>query len=171
MLRIIAMIAAFTACTLAGFSGAAKLKNRAEGIIELLEGVLRISMLMQYHAQPLSHIISQLRQQRDSVLWKELDDALQKNQTFKDAWSEAIQLAQQQDPRFTALKQPELSAMQALSYELGRSDLITQQKHLKLAEALLQESYDTALALKNQKERIYRSLGIAAGIAGAIIIW
>lgn len=165
------MIAAFSVCTIFGVIKSSKLKNRSEGILELLEGVRRINVLMQYSARPLQQIIFQLNVQRSSVIWKELSGQLNMNCTFQTAWNTAIMAARREDPRFAALKEVELTAMEELSRELGRSDLASQQKHLGLTESLLEEYYLAAAKAAAQRERIYRALGIAAGLASAIIIW
>lgn len=171
MRRTLAMIAAFLICTAIGMAQASKLRNRVKGITELLEGVRGIALLMKFNSRSLYEILSQLQLQRECVLWKYLANALMQNYSFESAWKTAFHTAVKEDAALAALKNSERDVMTALARELGRSDLTSQQKRLQLAEAQLMTLYDNAVAETEKKERLYRALGISAGLISAVMIW
>jgi len=170
MLKSIAMIVLFAVFSLCGNSFAVHLKRRIEGIEELLAGVRGLGTLMRYQRKPLSELIHQLNMQRDCVLWKELAVLLQYC-GFCDAWEQALNTASGKEIRIAALAAPELAIMLDLAKELGRSDFISQQRQLKLAESSLEEILSTAADKQQRCAKLYRTLGISFGIVCAVLIW
>jgi len=90
---------------------------------------------------------------------------------FCDAWEQALNTASGKEIRIAALAAPELAIMLDLAKELGRSDFISQQRQLKLAESSLEEILSTAADKQQRCAKLYRTLGISFGIVCAVLIW
>lgn len=170
MVKLIAMIAAFIVCTFIGNTSASRLKYRADGIDELHCVVRDIAAQMRFQRKTLPELVRQVSIQRECVLWKVLAEQLLYC-GFSDAWTTAVKIARETDKKIMFLKIPELSVMQNLAHELGRSDLATQQRQLKFTENALEEIHSAACEEQQRCTKLYRTLGISAGITCAIVIW
>ena len=119
----------------------------------------------------MQEIMVRISKQRNMELWKRIAEQMEQNYGFADAWNNAFDITVKEIPMFAALQKEEITVMNALAAELGKSDMSTQLKHLQLTEAMLNELYLKAGHQQNEKARIYRTLGISAGIVSALIIW
>lgn len=89
-----------------------------------------------------------------------------KSLTVSDAWHSSLE----QNKEVLSLQREDLDILQRFGDQLGSSDKEGQIKFIKLTLMQLHEEELKARALREKYEKMYRSLGLLAGIALAVIL-
>lgn len=84
----------------------------------------------------------------------------------KAAWSESLE----QLAAASTLKKGELEVMRQFGETLGRHDLISQQKHIKLAMVHLEREEAEAQDNQSRYEKMIKSLGFLSGLLLVIVL-
>lgn len=87
-----------------------------------------------------------------------------KTQSAGEAWKNALEESK------TNLKEEDIKVLKNLSKLLGKTDIDGQLSEIELIEKFIEEQITNAEEEQKKNEKLYKSLGILAGIAIAIIL-
>jgi len=156
--------------SMVGFSIARNYAERPRQLQALQTGIQILMTEIVYAATPLSEALRNISRVSEKVIGQFFATVAQEIEGLKPArlaWEvglEELQMA-------SALLSPDIEALRALGDVIGTSSREDQQRHLLLAsrriEALHQPSADDAA----KNERLWRYLGVLAGIVVVIIIF
>lgn len=173
-MRIIANIACYAliiyGSSMVGFSIARNYAERPRQLHSLLTGIQILLTEIVYAATPLSAALRNLGRSGDktigeffNIVAKEIDDL----KPARIAWEEGIDHLQFS----SALLTPDIEALRALGDVIGTSDREDQQRHLLLASRRIEGLYQAAVNEATKNERLWRYLGVLAGIVIVVIIF
>ncbi|MDO4568556.1 MAG: stage III sporulation protein AB [Clostridia bacterium] len=166
MHSLIAAILIFAACALAGNSAAKSIIGRADALDAVKTDMAAIKLQLKYSAAPAPQMLSELRELQHKQLW----DAVAANIAVKsgDELWEAV-VGEGVTGRLKQLSPEQLEPLRAFVCGMGTSDIATQEKHMELC--ILRAEQQASANRKGSAERakVARSLGMLAGIAGAIL--
>ena len=171
MLHIIAMLSVFAGCAFAGIRASSNLRLRKDTMRALLDALTRLSMWMEYTAQPLKSLAKKAKTEETAVFFDAFIKALRTEADVLSAWKTAMEQARREDAGFCALHEEELAILEEYAQSLGGSDRETQGKNAALAQQRLGAVLKEAENIYKSKGRIYRSIGVLSGIAVAILLW
>ena len=107
------------------------------------------------------------------MIWKSLiymsyfkfDNTLH-NQPFETAWSERIRLL----PKSLSLKKSDKELLSEFGRELGKTDIDGQLKHIELYKTVFEKQLYSAEEEISKKSKLYKTMGLFAGISIALMI-
>ena len=153
-----------------GFSIARNYAERPRQLHSLLTGVQILLTEIVYAATPLSEALRNLSRSTDSTIgafFAQVAQAIDDLQPARIAWAEGLDELQSA----SALLAPDIEALRALGDVIGTSDREDQQRHLLLAARRIEALHQTAVNEAAKNERLWRYLGVLAGIVFVIIIF
>lgn len=89
-------------------------------------------------------------------------ESLRRGESFPESWKTAVEA-------FPELKREEKTVMLSLGDILGASDLESQLSAIEYGKALLETRLETAREYAGKHKKLYRTLGILAGLGIAIL--
>lgn len=171
MLHAIAMLSVFAGCAFIGIRASSALRLRKDTLRAMMDALHRLSMWMEYTAQPLRTLARKAKTEETAAFFDAFAKYLKIDEDVPAAWKRAMEDARAKDVGFASLQEEELSILEEYALTLGGSDRETQAKNAALAQqrlgAVLKEAESTYIS----KGRMYRSVGILSGIAIAILLW
>ena len=171
MLHAIAMIAVFGGCAFIGIRASSSLRLRKDTLRAMVDALHRLSMWMEYTAQPLKALARKAKTEETEAFFEAFARALKTDEDVPAAWKRSMEQARAEDAGFASLKEEELSILDEYAQSLGASDRDTQAKNAALAQQRLNGVLREAERIYTSKGRMYRSVGILSGIAVAILLW
>ena len=152
---------------LSGFFASDRLREHVKQLEQCLRLLGLLGERMRYTSAPLSVLLSDLRQlegmQRLGFL-AACQEKLQEQTPFPTAWGESIR----QVPGL--LTQEEQGILLALGEQLGATDLQGQLAALGSIQEQLQERLVQARLQRDNKSRLYQSLGAVSGIGCVLLL-
>lgn len=172
MLKLAGAMCVIFAGTMLGFYQALQLSTRTRQIRQVMQGLQRLETEITYSFTPLSQA---LRQVADSLagpvahLFRRSAEALEEKETatVQEGWRLAVEECWSR----TAMKRPERDAVLQLGAVLGKSDRSDQAKHLRMTVSLLTAEEAEAAEENRRYGKMWRSLGLLAGVLIVILMY
>ena len=171
MLHAIAMLSVFAGCALIGVRASSALRLRKDTLRAMADALHRLSMWMEYTAQPLRALARKAKTEETAAFFDAFAEYLKTDEDVPSAWKRAMEDARAENEGFASLHEDELAILEEYAQTLGGSDRDTQAKNAALAQQRLGAVLKEAEGLYLSKGRMYRSVGILSGIAVAILLW
>ncbi|MFN2745382.1 MULTISPECIES: stage III sporulation protein SpoIIIAB [Bacillus] len=164
MLKLLGAALILAAATWTGFEMAKPFRERPKQIRQLLAALQSLEAEIMYGHTPLrtaSHHIAEQMQEPVASIFATFSEKLEEGSVSAGAaWEESLQKVWPQ----TALKKKELDILRQFGETLGRHDLISQQKHIKLALTHLETEEAEANLAQAKNEKMVKSLGFLSGL-------
>lgn len=169
MLRITGCAVIFLCCTSLGMIKSLTFRERRKELENTLELIRLLEMEISYRKETLYKAFertSHLKECWMSDVFASCAGYLRKQDTLKDAWDSAMTLHMRSCP----LGRTETDVIKDISMGLGRSDTGGQAKVFTPAILRLEKCLSEAQEQELKQGRMYRGLGVAAGIVAAVIM-
>lgn len=169
MLKLTGCVLIFMSCCFMGFIKASSYKNRSSELESIVEVVRLMELEISYKKEPLAKTFQKAASMKPcwfSEVLQSSSEALQQQRSLHEAWKEAITIHQEKSP----LLQQDMEILKDLALSLGKSDTAGQSKVLEPAMLRLQQQLKSAREQEMKQGRMYRGLGISAGIVIVIMI-
>jgi stage III sporulation protein AB len=153
-----------------GITMSSKLSKRASELELLLVLIEKIQTYLRYKRSPTNQLIEELSEYDMFSPFKFLKDCkkmLESSLDFPTAWKNGVL----QNQYNMNLVPGDISIVCSLSDILGATDVDGQLSALDLTSSLLKQSLKEAQDKKASHGKLYRSLGVLAGVGVAIIIF
>lgn len=169
MLRIIVCILIVTSCTGMGFVKASSFSRRSTELENTLELIRLMDMEITYKRDSLAKTFQKLAEMKEcwfSRVLQRCSSLLEMQNTLEDSWLQALRENMENCP----LNKSDLQLLSDFSLGLGKSDVRGQRGIIEPAVIRLEALAAEARVYEHKQGRMYRGLGIAGGIAIAVII-
>jgi len=170
MMKLIGAIFILLATTWTGFEASKHLSERTKQLRQLKVALSMLEAEIMFGHTPLRDASEHIAKQMDkplSWLFEYFSRKLSSDHTtVKEAWEESLQ----EIWKLTALKQGELEVLKQFGETLGQHDLISQQKHIRLALVHLEREEEEALDTQRRYEKMVKSLGFLSGLLIIILL-
>lgn len=158
-------------CGGVGFQAGNVLTNRRKGISSLVFALDILRGEIAYSMTPLRRAfqkIARVTPGQVGMFFASCAQEMEGNcRRMEDIWKQELKTLEKQLP----LGGEEMDSLLHLGAVLGRNDQENQQKALDAARAQLQQLLDEARQKEREEIRLYRSLGVMAGIFLVILLW
>ncbi len=155
---------------LCGLFAALHLKQRVKTLTLAVELLAFLQSRIRYTAAPFSALLCEAAaQERFAALTflQQTAQLLTQGQTVPQAWQNSVKSLQRQD----GLTREDQALLLHLGDDLGRTDTSGQTAHLTLYCQQLEQTLVTARDTAKTKGTLYRTLGLCAGAAAALLLW
>ncbi len=165
--KYILLIGIFGLSTAIGFLISKSYQNR---VIELKEfkNILNIMKTkIKFTYEPLAEIFKQIAKENQTSIEKifgQMANQLTYNQA-KDVWEDCIQNAD------ISIKQEDKDILKKLGRLLGQTDVDGQISEIEVTESFLDMQIEKAEEEKKKNQKIYKTLGVVAGLVFVIILF
>ena len=169
MIKIIAGILLFFSCTALGFSKASTYKARRLELENTLELIRLLHLDIAYRKDALAKVFQRTGLQKScwfAQVLQECAEGLAAQRPLGNAWREALQRNELDCP----LLPEDTEILTDLFLGLGRSDTSGQKRILEPAVYRLEQQIHKAQEQEWKMGKLYRSLGLAAGVVAAILV-
>lgn len=169
MVKIIAGILLFFGCTALGFSKASGYKNRRVELEDTLELIRLLHLDISYRKDALAKTFQRAALQKScwfADVLQECAEGLTAQKTLGKTWQDALYKEKEGCP----LLSEDVEILTDLFLGLGRSDTRGQQQILEPVLYRLEQQICKAQELEYKMGKMYRSLGLAAGVVAAILV-
>lgn len=131
-----------------------------KNILNILKGKIKFTY------EPLGEIFKQISQNSSNKIEEIFDDMVNKMmfEDVKDAWKDSIQEAD------ISLKQEDKDILKDLGKTLGQTDVENQISNINLTENFLNMQIEKAELDRQKNQKIYKTLGVIAGLIFVIIL-
>lgn len=167
MFKIIGALLIISASSIAGFFQSEKLNKRVSFLEQYINFINDINTQIRFTMQPIENIIKTCA---SSEIFKEfitaINKKINKNVAFNKAWESSIEILRDE----FCLKENEINLVKKFGEKLGCSDICGQQAHCKMNLNFAKEALKAAKDEKNKKGKLYKVLGVSAGVCIALII-
>ena len=158
ILRIGAAIVAILMGTAAGLHFSCRLKMREESLRELISLLREMALLIRHRALPVRDLFAELSRYEFIRI---VDKSGCKD--FRNDWGAAAN-------SLTELEEPERSILKSIGQSLGASDIDGQLVMLEVSIQQLEKYANEAHEQLMKKGKLYRTMGVLAGLFVAILI-
>lgn len=146
---------------------AEKFKKRVIFLEQYISFISDINTQIRFTMQPIENIIKNCSSTNKFLDFiKAIDKKMKKNIAFNKAWESSICILKDK----FSLKETEINLIKKFGNGLGVSDIDGQQAHCKVNLNFAKEALSLAKDEKNKKEKLYKVLGVSAGVCAALII-
>ena len=169
MIKLASCTLLFISCCLMGFLKASAYKARSRELESILELMRLIELEISYKKEPLAKTFQKAAMLKPcwfSEVLQSSSNALSRQRPLQESWQEAITMHQGQSP----LQQQDMEILKDLALGLGKSDTAGQIRIMKPAAIRLTEQLEAAREQERKQGRMYRGLGISAGVVIVIMI-
>ncbi len=169
MLRILVCILIFICSSSLGFIKAASYKGRTEELENILELMRLLDMEITYRRDSLAKAFDNVSESK--ICWfshvlKSCSDMLNNRKSLSYSWKHAIAENMERCP----LKEKDLFILEDISSGLGKSDIDGHKNFIAPIIIRLEANMAEAVEQEKSQGRMYRGLGIAAGIVIAVVL-
>lgn len=149
-----------------GFAISKRLINRLIFLKSFLCFVERIKTQIRFNSADLYNLLNADMQHRElNEFLKKCRDNMQKN-SFYNSWSIAINCI----PKTVGLTRDDIEIMRGFATVLGTTDIDGQLAHCELYISLIKQKIVKVKEEKEQKVKLYRSLGLSVGACVFILV-
>lgn len=156
--------------SLLGFEYARRLQERTKQLRLLRTALISLEAEIMFGHAPLHEASRRIARQIANPIGELFDTfadhLIQRDIRAKEAWEFSLQEIWKK----TALKKAELDILLQFGENLGRHDLEQQQKQIRLALTHLEREEKEAEEIQKSYGRMYRSLGILAGLLLTLLL-
>lgn len=169
MIKLTGCVLIFISSCLLGSMKAATYKSRTRELENILELIKLLELEISYRKEPLEKTFRKVASQKScwfSTVLAGSAEALNRLQRLHEAWQEALENAWGKSP----LDSRDMEILRDMALGLGRSDAEGQSRILEPAALRLKTRLDQAREQEAKQGRMYRGLGISAGVVIVIMI-
>lgn len=168
MFRIMGCVLIFISCSSLGFLKASSYKARTLELESILEMIKLLDMEITYRRDSLAKAFEKVSYMKGCWFSEVLKacSAMMGTNTMEQSW----QLALEENMDKCPLKEKDIEVLRDFSMGLGKSDIKGQKNYLEPAMLRIEASLAEARAQEQSQSRMYRGLGIAAGVVIAVIL-
>ncbi|UOY89772.1 stage III sporulation protein SpoIIIAB [Bacillus glycinifermentans] len=170
MLKLFGAVLILAAATWIGFEMAKPFSERPKQIRQLLAALQSLEAEIMYGHTPLrlasKHIAEQLSEPVSSLFETFSHKLGEGTASAGAAWEDSLRKVWPE----TALKTKEFDILRQFGETLGRHDLVSQQKHIKLALTHLETEEAEANLAQAKNEKMVKSLGFLSGLLLVLLL-
>ncbi|WP_255301159.1 stage III sporulation protein SpoIIIAB [Bacillus sp. Marseille-P3800] len=170
MMRWLGALLIIGCTTIYGFYQARLLQERPRHIRQLRSALQSLEAEMLYGQTPLAKASQNIAEQLKgpvAALFATFSRSLaEKKATAKDAWETAIH----DTWKDLSLQEKEKEVLLQFGATLGTMDRVHQQKQLKLTQTHLERDEEEAKSIQARYEKMYKALGVLAGLLIVILM-
>ena len=169
MFRLMGCILIFISCSCLGFIKASSYKARTIELENTLELIRLLNMEIVYKKESLAKTFKKVSEMKScwfSQVLRSCSLSMQKQNTLKDSWQKALEDNMKNCP----LKENDIKILQDISIGLGKSDIRGQKNIMEPAVIRMETSLTEARQQEKKESRMYRGLGVAAGVVIAVML-
>lgn len=172
MLKLCGAVLVILAFSLAGFQYAKRFRERPEQIRQLRTAITSLETEIGYGLRPLQEALSLIAERSGSPLRELLERCGQRLRELEgESTYYCLKQAVEESWSLTAMKNGEKEIFLDICKNLGQSDRQTQLQHLTLAKQNLEIEEQKARAEQQQYEKMYKTLGVLAGVLVIILLY
>lgn len=166
IIKYIILISLFVSTSYIGFLVAKRYQNRVRELKEMKTSLAIFATKIKLTYEPIPQIFEELGNKENSNVSKIFQIASQKMKELPagQAWKEAITIEN------TNLKQEDIEVLKGLSNLLGKVDIEGQIGEIELVDNFINVQIEKAEEESKKSEKMYKTLGITAGLAMVIIL-
>ncbi|MFY4776268.1 stage III sporulation protein SpoIIIAB [Metabacillus sp. RGM 3146] len=170
MIKLIGAVLIIAASTFTGFEFARRFSDRTKLLRQLKSALQSLEAEIMFSHKPLAAAAYDIGKQIPkplSLFFEKFSERLSKGHTsVKAAWDSSLDdLAS-----FSSIKKGELQVLKQFGETLGKHDLISQQKHIRLALTHLEREESDAEDRQARYEKMIKSLGFLSGLLIVILL-
>ena len=170
MAKAAAMLAVFGFCTYLGFSHSRGLNYRIQMLKMICTDLCALSVHLRYGRLPLDQLFYQSASERN-MLFQTMAEAISQGETPKAALQRAIEEGKNNGDRWIlSLQKEDLQALQGFCSTLGSLDTDDQCRQIERLENTFGSTLEIATQQEASQGKLFRSLGLMAGTAFAILL-
>lgn len=165
-IKTILLISIFSMSTAMGILISKMYENRVKELKQFKNILNIIKTKIKFTYQPLAEIFKEISKDKSNKV-EEIFEKMTYKLVFeevKDAWSEAIQEAD------ISLKQEDKDILKELGKILGQTDSDSQVNEIQVTETFLDMQIERAEEERKKNQKLYRTLGVVAGMVFVIIL-
>lgn len=163
-IKLIGCVLIVSACFLTGYTMSRNLFVRRDFLKSFIVFLSALSTNMRYNSSDIFTLVS-LSVREEEMSFFKFDNTLH-NQPFETAWSERIRLL----PKSLSLKKSDKELLSEFGRELGKTDIDGQLKHIELYKTVFEKQLYSAEEEISKKSKLYKTMGLFAGISIALMI-
>lgn len=137
--------------------------------LEKINGLLNIfKAKIKFTCLTIQEIFNQIYEEnKDNIgeIFKNASDYMNE-ESSKKAWEKSLEIATKK----TNFNEEDITTLKTLGKMLGNTDMAGQVSQIELTEQMLLERIENAKVEKKKNSKLYKTLGITAGLAIAIIL-
>lgn len=166
IIKYIILISLFVSSSYIGFLVAKRYQNRVRELKEMKTSLAIFATKIKLTYEPIPQIFEELGNKENSNVSKIFQIASQKMKELPagQAWKEAITIEN------TNLKKEDIEVLKGLSNLLGKVDIEGQIGEIELVDNFINVQIEKAEEESKKSEKMYKALGITAGLAMVIIL-
>lgn len=166
IIKYIILISLFVSSSYIGFLLAKRYQSRVRELKEMKTSLAIFATKIKLTYEPIPQIFEELGNKENSNISKIFQTASQKMKELPagQAWIEALRVES------TNLKKEDIEVLKGLSNLLGKVDLEGQIGEIQLVDNFLDGQIEKAEEESKKSEKMYKTLGITAGLAMVIIL-
>ena len=172
ILRFVAAISVMVGCGGLGLYYAAREGFRINELQELKKSLLILSSEIEYMRAPLNVACSSIAKRTEgavSTLFRIFAETISKNngETAYQAWVSSLSAIKEK----SFLAEEDIGMLDGFGKTLGYLDKQMQQSAIDYTINYIDEKVTTLHAQNNKNKRMYRSLGVIAGLLITVVLW
>ncbi len=166
IIKYVTLILLFTSSSYIGVLIAKKYQNRVRELKEIKSSLAIFATKIKLTYEPIPQIFEELGRKEQNNISQLFKLAFQnmKQLPAGQAWLEALEKAN------TNLKKEDIEVLKGLSSLLGKVDLDGQVSEIELVEHFLDKQIEIAEEESKKSEKMYKTLGVTAGLAMVIVL-
>lgn len=169
MLKLIICILLILIGSYIGFSMSKRFQNRIKQL-ELCDLLFqRIKVYLEYEKTPTKQLIQNLCENHsfeELIFLKKCSERLEDNINFPQAWEQGLEESKMQ----MALHKEDYEVLKQLCNILGAYEAQAQSNGISMLQKMIKIQQENAIEENKTTGKLYRSLGVLAGIALAILL-
>lgn len=166
VIKSLILLAIFGSSTALGILLANKYKDRVSDLKQMRSALNILKTKIAYTYEPLPQIFLEIHEKFANNIGEifKVSSTKMKEKSAGIAWNEAVFEVK------TNMNKEDLKTIASLSKLLGKTDIHGQMSEIELLEKFIDEQIENAEGEQKKNEKLYKSLGVIAGLAIAIIL-
>lgn len=170
MVKLIGAVLIVAASTFIGFEFARRFSDRTKLLRQLKTALQALEAEIVFSHKPLGLAAKDIGEQTDGPISKFFSRfsrlLLQGGTNVKAAWEESLKELERKSP----VRAGEMEVLRQFGETLGKHDLLSQQKHIRLALVHLERESGDAEERQARNEKMIKSLGFLSGLLIVILL-
>lgn len=166
LIKFILLFFVFGTSSVIGILMAKKYSNRLNMLKNIKEGLNIFEVKINFSCDTIPEIFAEIATKIERNSGKIFSDTILylQNSSVQQAWEMSI------DKNLDCLKQEDKVTLKSLGKLLGKTDINGQIAQLKLVNNFLEKQINNAEEEKSKNEKMYKKLGVIAGIAMVVVL-